>query len=242
MNLDFFQDLSLDNFIQSFFDQSEDLFAFAKDCDFRFTMVNRPLLKSLNLSSESEVLGKTDYDFFSPGQADLFRLEDREVFNTEKMVLNRTWGIANPKGGMNWYISSKYPLRNKSGELKGLIGIMRNSSKVGSYLEPYAELSPIFNFIRSNIARQIEVDELAKIMCLSLSQFERKFKKMMAITPLKFINKMRIDYACERLIKSHDTLSNIAFDCGFFDHSHFSKIFKRIKGMNPSDYRKKYHD
>jgi len=240
MNTDFFSHAKLDDFIQNFFDQAPDLFVFAKDKDLRFTMMNKALLKQLNLSSESEVLGKTDADFFSPHQAELFHNEDQELFETEKPVLNRTWAIDNRSGGIDWYISSKYPLKNKHNECIGLIGVMRSTNKVGAYLSPYAQFSPVFNHIKKNISRQIEIDELAQISKLSVSQFERRFKKTMDTTPLKFINKMRIDRATELLIKTHDTLSSISYDCGFFDHSHFTKVFKKIKGKSPSQYRKEY--
>jgi AraC-like DNA-binding protein len=240
MNQDFFRDIELDKFLQDFLDHTSDLFVFAKDRRFRFTMMNSALLKQLNLSSESEVLGKTDYDFFQRSQADLFLREDTELFNTQKTIFNRTWAIDNRKGGIDWYISSKYPLFDSQQNCRGLIGIMRNTSQVGTYLSPYQKFTPVFNHVKKNISRQIEINELADIANLSVSQFERSFKKAMNITPLKFINKMRVDKACELLIQTNDTLSSIAYDCGFFDHSHFSKIFKKLKNVSPSEYRQNY--
>ncbi|NQZ58297.1 MAG: helix-turn-helix transcriptional regulator, partial [Lentisphaeraceae bacterium] len=75
---------------------------------------------------------------------------------------------------------------------------------------------------------------------LSVSQFERRFKKLVNMTPLRFINKIRIDNACEKLIRSNDTLSTIALECGFFDHSYFSKIFKKHMAQTPGEYRQRY--
>lgn len=241
MDYNFFSHAKLDDFIQNFFDNSPDIFAFAKDINFKFTMMNKTLLKQLNLSSESEVLGKTDYDFFQRNQADLFLREDRELFDSEKPIYNRTWAIDNRRGGVDWYISSKYPLFDSHQNCMGLVGIMRNSNQAGSFLSPYQKFTPIFNYVKKNITRQIEIQELADLANLSLSQFERSFKRTMNITPLKFINKMRIDKACELLIQTNDTLSSIAYDCGFFDHSHFTKNFKRLKDMSPSQYRSQYH-
>jgi AraC-like DNA-binding protein len=240
MNQKFFSQLKLDGFIHNFFNHAPDLFVFAKDKNFRFTMMNNALLKQVNINVESEVLGKTDHDFFSAQQADLFRTEDKELFQNEKELINRSWAIDNRKGGIDWYIASKYPLLNHRDECIGLMGIMRSTSQVGSYLSPYTQFTPVFNYIKTNISRQIEIDELAHICKLSLSQFERRFKSSLGTSPLKFINKMRIDRACELIIQTHDTLSSISLDCGFFDHSHFTKVFKRIKGMSPSQYRKDY--
>ena len=81
---------------------------------------------------------------------------------------------------------------------------------------------------------------LAEMVNLSVSQFERNFKKLFNMTPLKFINKVRVDNACEMLISSYATLSEIALDCGFYDHSYFTKIFKAQMGQTPIQYRKQY--
>ena len=91
-----------------------------------------------------------------------------------------------------------------------------------------------------NFATQIEIQTLAELMHLSVSQFERRFKKLLNTTPLKFINKVRVDKSCEILINSYLTISTIALDCGFFDHSYFTKIFKKQMGITPLVYRRQY--
>jgi len=240
MDSNFFQNLDIKPFIADFFDNAPDLYAFAKDADFRFTMMNKALLKRIGLSSESEVLGKSDYDFFKPNLAELFQKEDREVFESKAPVLNKTWSVPNGTGGIDWYISSKYPLFNYNGEVIGYVGVMRGITKAANILGPYSEMTPVINFIQDNFSKQIEVNFLANMVNLSVSQFERKFKKLLTMTPLKFINKVRIDNACQMLITSNDILSSIAYDCGFYDQSYFTKIFKRQMGVTPAAYREEY--
>lgn len=240
MDYSFFHNLDIKPFFEGFFNDSPDLYAFAKDKEMRFTMMNKPLLKRIGLHSESEILGKDDFDFFQPNLAELFREEDREVFTTKQAVKNRTWSVPNGKGGLDWYISSKYPLFDHEGEVIGYIGVMRGVTKAGALLEPYSHMNKVILYIQEHFEQQIEVKILAEMVNLSLSQFERNFKKLFNMTPLKFINKVRIDNSCEMLISSNATLSEIALDCGFYDHSYFTKIFKNQMGLTPIQYRKQY--
>jgi AraC-like DNA-binding protein len=240
MNISFFDSVDIKPFISSFFNNSPDLYAFAKDKQCRFTMVNNALLKRLGLSSESEILGKTDFDFFKKNIATLFQIEDQEVMETSTPILNRTWSVPNGKGSLDWYISSKYPLFEKNGQYLGYFGVMRGITKAGSILEPYAQMTDVINYIQANFSQQIEISILAEIVNLSVSQFERKFKKLFGMTPLKFINKVRVDNACDMLTYSYATLSAIALDCGFYDHSYFTKIFKKQMSVTPTIYREKF--
>ena len=241
MDVDFFKELDVKPFLNTFFNNAPDLYVFAKDRKFCFTMMNKALLERLGLSREEQVIGKSDDDFFDANVAELFRLEDRELFESKAPLLNRTWSVPNGKGSFDWYISSKYPLHDQSGEVHGYIGVMRGIAQARNMLEPYAQLNAVTSYIQQHYHKQIEVSTLAGLMNLSLSQFERKFKKLVHMTPLKFINKIRIDNACERLIHSHDTLSTIALECGFFDHSYFAKIFKKQMGKTPGQYRQQYY-
>ena len=241
MNTEFLNEADLKPFFSMFFDNAPDLFVFGKDLDYRFILMNKVLLKRLNLNSESEVIGKRDEDFFEANITELFRREDREVFESRKPVISRTWNVPNGKGGFDWYISSKYPIIDKNENVSGLIGVMRGITQASNMLEPYADLTPVITYIQNNYSRQIEISTLAELMHLSVSQFERRFKKLVNMTPLRFINKTRIDKACEKLIRSNDTLSSIALECGFFDHSYFSKIFKKHMNMTPAEYRKRYY-
>jgi AraC-like DNA-binding protein len=240
MDQNFFENLNFKPFFADFFDNAPDLYAFAKDADLRFTMMNKALLKRIGIRTESEILGKNDFDFFERNLAELFREEDREVIESKTPALNRTWSVPSGKGGLDWYISSKYPLSNYSGDVIGYIGVMRGITEAGSILEPYSEMTAAINFIQNNFYKQIEIPLLAELVHLSVSQFERKFKQLLKMTPLKFINKVRIDNACEMLIRTNDTLSSIAIDCGFYDHSYFTKIFKKQMNMAPAAYRKEY--
>ena len=242
MDSDFFSSINLQPFIHQFFNYEPDAFVFAKDTKFRFTMMNNCLLKRLGLNSESEVLGKTDYDFFDTKMADLFRIEDQEVFKEKQPVMNRIWSVPNGRGGLDWYISSKYTLYDYKKNLVGYIGIMRGTTKAATTLEPYSKFSSVIEYIQKNYASNIEIKTLANMSNLSISQFERRFKKMLELTPIKFINKVRMDNACELLLKTDQPLASIALECGFYDHSYFTRKFKTAYGVTPIQYRNQFLD
>ena len=239
MDHDFFNQVNLKPFFEDYFEKIPDLFVFAKDKDFRFTMMNEVFLKRLGLE-EKELLGKTDFDFFDPGMVELFRIEDREVLGTGRPLLNRTWFLPGKDGGFDWYISSKYPLFDEDKNILGLIGIMRGISQAASILGPYEDFSKVLDYINENYQEQIAIQDLADMMNLSVSQFERNFKKIIGTSPLKYINKVRLDAASHRLIKSDEPISNIALEFGFFDHSYFIKKFKAYTGKTPKEYRKNF--
>ena len=54
----------------------------------------------------------------------------------------------------------------------------------------------------------------------------------------EYISDVRIKNACEMLLNSSKSVTDIAFDCGFYDSNYFGDAFKSIKGMSPNKYRK----
>jgi AraC family transcriptional regulator len=69
----------------------------------------------------------------------------------------------------------------------------------------------------------------------------RVFRKFQHCTVGEYIRQLRIDYARERMLSSNDPLIEIALSSGFADHTHFSRSFKRVTGMTPSEFRKIAH-
>ena len=98
----------------------------------------------------------------------------------------------------------------------------------------------VLEHVRDYYANPIEIKELATLMHLSVSQFERRFRKVFQISPLKHIMNVRIRAGSLLLTTTHDTIASIALDCGFYDHSHFTRNFRKLKGLSPRDYRKQY--
>jgi PAS domain S-box-containing protein len=216
-----------------------DLYVFAKDGDGRFLLCNPALVKALGLSRENEILGKTDYDFFDRSLANRYRVEDQEVMQSAQAVTNPVWFVPGQDGHLRWYLASKYPLRKSDGSVAGIIGAMRDVSKTGLLLGPYQAMEPALTHMNTHFARALTVADLSGLVHLSVSQFERRFKQLFFATPMQYLNRLRLEQAARRLIESDAPIAIIALDCGFYDHSHFSKRFRSNYGESPRDFRRR---
>ena len=90
------------------------------------------------------------------------------------------------------------------------------------------------SFIKQSYG-QLPVQNLIDKICICQRHFQRKFKDATGYTPKEFSRIIKFQYAIEVLRNApHTDLSSIALDCGYYDHSHFIKEFKRLAGDVPS--------
>jgi PAS domain S-box-containing protein len=95
---------------------------FWKDRNSVFLGCNRPLALDAGFSDPVEIVGKTDYDHASASTADLFRADDLQVMETAKAKINFEETQVRPDGSKAWLLTSKVPLRNKKGNIIGVLG------------------------------------------------------------------------------------------------------------------------
>ncbi len=238
---DFFSHIDAVTGISHLFDFMPEVQLFVKNTKSQFTKVNQSLVDSLGADSEQDIIGKTDYDFHPHDIAKIYIEEDQQVMNTKKAFVNKVWLVPNSKGLLMWYLCTKIPLFDIKGQVAGIAGTLHNYETAGSILEPYAGIEEVIKYINDNYHEEIPVQLLAKLAHLSVSQFERKFKKLLHTTPLKYITKLRLNSACESLSQSNDSITKIGLGVGFYDHSYFSKVFTRQIGITPNEYRKQYN-
>jgi len=111
-----------------------------------------------------------------------------------------------------------------------LLAINEEESRTGEF----ANLMPAVNAIKENPAADIPVAELARMCWLSESHFRARFKQYTGgLSPADYRNKLRIDKAEELLASSLWTTDLIAETLGFYDTSHFYKIYKKFTGKTP---------
>jgi AraC-like DNA-binding protein len=93
------------------------------------------------------------------------------------------------------------------------------------------------DIVEKNICSNISLDQLAFLTNRSLSTFKRTFKKEFNESPARYIKRRRLEKAAEELIVSDDSITEIAFECGFQDLSTFSSVFREAFSESPSEYR-----
>ncbi len=111
------------------FDYLPDTYFYAKNLRGQFVMVNRALATMSGGCEPDEMIGKTDYDFSPRDMADQYVAEDHRVIETRKPVTRQAWLIADHRGALKWYLSSKIPLFNRAGKVIGIAGAMRDVEK-----------------------------------------------------------------------------------------------------------------
>jgi PAS domain S-box-containing protein len=226
--------------MQLLFNHLPDVYYFVKDREGRFVLANDTFVKQCGVETEAEIIGKTDFDFFPMGRAESYVNDDRYVMETGESIIDRVELAPDPGNSINWFVTCKVPVYSNDGEIIGLAGTARDITRAGLALQPYTEMRAVLEYVRDNYSQPIEIKQLAALVHLSVSQFERRFRKVFQISPLKHIMNVRIRAASLRLTTTNDTIAAIALDCGFYDHSHFTRNFRKIMGTSPKEYRKQY--
>jgi len=98
----------------------------------------------------------------------------------------------------------------------------------------------IFNFVRENFTRQISLDEIAEESSMTPPSFARYFKKNTGKTFTQFVNEYRLVHASKLLAEKPTSITDICYESGFNNFSHFNKLFKEYTGQSPSEYRKEF--
>lgn len=100
----------------------------------------------------------------------------------------------------------------------------------------------VVNSIEDNFISDINIKELTELVPLSRRNLEVKFKDEMGSSIYQFILSCRIDYFAHLLVTTDRTLFDLALESGFNDCKNIARIFKKIKGCTPIEYRKKFKD
>lgn len=95
------------------------------------------------------------------------------------------------------------------------------------------------NHMKVNFSYPISLEDLGKLTGYSPNHFHRIFNTIVGISPQKYLENIRINQAKYLLIKNEMTITNIAYECGFSSHPHFSKIFKQRTLLTPYEFQQK---
>jgi len=99
----------------------------------------------------------------------------------------------------------------------------------------------VIAYIFKNFNKDINLNTVADIVNMNPSAFSRSFKRVHRKTFSKYINEIRVGYACKLLIENELNVAAIAYESGFNNLSNFNRQFKEIKKMSPSAYVKKHN-
>jgi two-component system sensor histidine kinase/response regulator len=99
---------------------------YAKDASSKFLLANHALVKRLSASTEEEMLGRDDFDFFPPETAQVFFDDEHRIVTSGEPLLNHLEKSLGKQGDTTWTLTSKVAFHNSHGVIAGVIGIGRD--------------------------------------------------------------------------------------------------------------------
>ncbi len=100
-------------------------------------------------------------------------------------------------------------------------------------------ISRALDYLTLHYMEPLKVEDLAKWCYMSETHFRRMFSLYMKMSPVEYINLLRVQNACIYLKKTGDPIADIAHKCGFATLSTFNRNFKQIMGVSPHEWRKR---
>jgi AraC-like DNA-binding protein len=93
--------------------------------------------------------------------------------------------------------------------------------------------------MENNFAYNLGIEAFARMTNRSVSSFKRDFQSIYNITPGRWLIDKKLAHAKKLLMQTHNSIADVAFDSGFENTAHFSRLFKQKTGITPMEYRKK---
>lgn len=226
--------------LEQLFDQVSDMAFFIKDADGKYVAINQSLIARHGFADKSEVLGKKPSDICSGDFGRIPSEQDKLILSTGISIVDHLEMQWEMPGRPVWCLTTKLPLKDSNGKTIGIVGF---SKDVRSAVEP--------STVPTSFARALETFErdlppeaspswLAKLANMPNHRFAKTMKLVFGLTPTQYLSKSRIGKASSLLLQTNMTISEIAQICGYFDHSAFSRAFKKATGFTPVSFRQQW--
>lgn len=96
----------------------------------------------------------------------------------------------------------------------------------------------VIRYIKNHYKEDINLNVLANEFFLSPAYLSRKFSQTTGVSIMSYLEDYRINVATDLLKGSERSISEIADQVGYYDANYFTKIFKKVKGITPKEFRK----
>ena len=223
--------------LEQLFDHAPDTAFFIKDAAGRYLAVNHSLLARHGLRDKAQMLGRRPCDI-CPGDFGRIPAEqDAGVLRTGRPIIERLelqWQL--PQRAV-WCLTTKLPMRDAEGTITGLIGISKDVCSRIAPQEIPAAVAAALARLEVGYAGPLTPPHLARIAKLPAARFARIIKRIFGVTPIQLIAKTRLAAASRLLHETGRPVAEIALECGFYDHSAFTRAFRAVVGVTPTQFR-----
>lgn len=100
-----------------------------------------------------------------------------------------------------------------------------------------SKIKPVLEYIEAHYNEELSLDVLAGVVGMNARYFCKVFYSLTHTTPMNYVNFYRIEQATFLLDSTDLPITQIATDCGFWESSYFTKVFKKYKGVTPKQHR-----
>ena len=223
--------------LEQLFDHTPDTAFFIKDAGGRYVAVNHSLLDRHGLRDKSQMLGRRPSDVCSGDFGRIPAEQDAFVLRTGRPIIERLelqWYVPHKPV---WCLTTKLPMRDAKGSITGIIGISKDVRSPVAPQEIPAGAAAALARLETAYAGPITPADLARIAKLPTARFARIIKRIFGVTPIQLIAKTRIAAASRLLLETDRPVAEIAHECGFYDHSAFTRAFRAVTSVTPTHFR-----
>lgn len=237
----YFEQAGIDprQFLQAF-DQIPGLDYFVKDVQSRTMLNTRKSSPRSGFQSDEQFVGRRAGEYLAKSLAEHYEADDQQVIRTGQPLRNIIEIMFDDLGVPDWIITDKYPLRDATGRVVGIVGTMQSFEGRIRALPHLGDVGVAADFIRENLGRRMPLGEVAAHVGISERHLQRLFRQAIGMSIQQFIIHSRVHTAAHQLTRTRRRLAEIALDCGFSDQSAFTNTFRRVIGMAPREYRKRF--
>lgn len=147
---------------------------FVKNRDSRFIMANHATAKKMGISVPSDIIGRSDADFFEPSMASISRREELDIMSSKKPLIGAIHHEMWLDGADSWVMVSKFPWIGSNGILKGIVGITSDVTKLVKAEKEVRKTAKILQERNDTLEKEIN---LAREIQLSLLPYELPSQK-----------------------------------------------------------------
>ncbi len=223
--------------LEQLFDHMADTAFFIKDLAGRYLAVNDSLVERHGLRNKSQLLGRRPCDVCAGDFGRIPAEQDAYVISNGRAIVERLelqWYL--PQKPV-WCLTTKLPLYDSVGKVIGIIGISKDVRLPIPIKEIPDGVAAALLRLETGFSEPLTPAELAALAGLPAARFARLTKRIFGISPLQLITKTRIAAASRLLRETDRQVAEIALECGFYDHSAFTRAFRAVTSVTPTQFR-----
>lgn len=225
--------------IEQMADLMHDTAFFIKDAAGRYLVVNQSLVERHGLRDKSEMLGRRPCDVCPGDYGRIPTEQDEHVLRTGQPIVERLELFWRKPNVPEWGLTSKLPVRDAQGRVAGLIGISKDLAAPVSRDDVPPKVARVLRYLETAYDEPVSPSSLARKAGMTPARFARVIKRIHGISPMQLITQTRISVGSRLLCETDDSVAEIALECGFADHSAFTRAFRAVTGESPTEHRRR---